>query len=313
MPPKTTTKILCQKCVKSVTKIQSPGLSCVICNKYWHFTCAEITGKVSEEIIANNLSWSCKKCHRRSTIVPGPSSPSSASTSGENDNASTPSTVLIEKIEKLESLLSTAIKRIESLEAQLTAKGQNEEILTKKVNTLEAQAIALEGKLTDDILEIQGLPETAFEDPIRVVTEIGQAIGCPLTSEDLEGIPVLIAKKLSLTFKSKGKRGNFLSAGKYFNKSKKKYQGYRIHINEALTEPQKKLYRETKAFATQNNFKFVWVGVGKKILLKKDENSSLHVIESSHTLSTINIENVLPELQRPPNESSTVPTINISA
>lgn len=297
----------CENCKKNVTKVQSPGLSCINCNKFWHFKCANLSEVATKEIIDNKLSWTCKKCNRRSTILPPQLNNSSAPTLSD----------LSEKYNKLEDLLNSALKRIESLEEELVARTQIEKQLTSKVEDLEAQTNTLESKFTDNALEIQGLPESALENPISTITAISNAIGLELNDTDFEEPPSRTFKRISLTFKSKAKRKSFLLAGKKFNKEKRKFtynnQLHRIHVNEVLTDQQKKLFRDTKAFASTNNFKFVWVAIGGKILLKKDELSIPHIITSSQSLSSIiNHENSLPELQGAENEIIEMSTINNS-
>lgn len=310
----------CANCKKNVTKVLSPGLSCVSCNKFWHFKCTELSETTTKEIISNKLSWTCKKCNRRSTILPPPpdNAPScslSLSPAVASTSRLASSSTLFAKIQTLEDLLASAITRIEDLERKLAAREEKEKKLSLRVEKLESHTSNLEKQLTDNILEIQGLPETALEDPSSAVIAIGDAIGCKLSLDDLEEPPFRVSKRISITFKSRIKRRSFLTSGKNFNKEKKKIRidqhHHRIHINEVLSEQQKKLFRETKAFASEHNFKFVWVGISGHILLKKDENSSLNVITSSHSLSSLlQYENNVPELQGASNEDGEMQTNN---
>lgn len=319
----------CHSCKRNVTKVYFPGLSCVDCNHYWHFQCADISEKASKELTENNFSWTCKKCKRRSNILPGPSlnssttvAPSStvstqsssstakinkSSKSNELKSSTASSTKqLADKITKLEDLLTAALIRIDSLETKIGEKAQLTENLTAKVQSIESTTNLIEKQLNDDILEIQGLPDSALDNPLSPIIAISEAIGCVISEEDLACLPARDSNKVCITFKSKATRKNFLIAGKRFNRNKQKLsldqQSHRIHINEILSESQKKLYRETKAFASANNFKFVWVGLSGKIFLKKGEGEQPLIISSTLSLNNISNEAVLSELQGIANE-----------
>lgn len=324
----------CQSCKRNVTRVHFPGLSCVGCNRYWHFQCADLSEKASKDLTENNFSWTCKNCKRRSNILPGPSpnksivvvssqntstqpssstaknqkSSSKASETKPSASASTTKQLAdaCDRITKLEDLLSAALKRIDSLEVQAGEKEQIAEGLSIKVNNLETATNLIGKHLNDDILEIQGLPDSALENPLSSTIAVSEAIGCIITEEDLACSPTRDSNKVRITFKSKGTRRNFLLAGKQFNRSKRKLplnqQSHRIHVNEILSDSQKKLYRETKTFALTNNFKFVWVGLSGHIFIKKGEGHQPITITSSLSLDNINNAAVLPELQGAANQ-----------
>lgn len=329
----------CVKCKKNVTEKRNPGLSCVICSKYWHSLCAELSDKALKDLIDNKFSWTCKGCKRRSIILPTPVSSTSITAPEQNSSSASTSNnlsakrtssssnitkankspdsnqFLADKLLKLENLLTTALQRIDQLEAQLTLaanKSQVTESLTEKVQKLEVKTATIDKQLNDDILEIQGLPDSALQLPLISVVAVGKEIGCEISEADLTCVPSCTASRISITFKSKAKRRNFLIAGKNFNKDKKKFQhsqqSYRIHVNEVLSENQRSLYRQTKAFANANNFKFVWVGLTGTIYLKKSEGHTPHLIFSSDSLNKIQNEIILPELPRTENESATMST-----
>lgn len=322
----------CQKCQKNVTRARFPGLSCCNCKKYWHFQCAGLTQKVFKDLEdSKSLSWSCKLCNRRSNILPAaPLNDSVASTSATSSassssikptkaiNKTTPTDSnkdLLVRIEALERLLTTALQRIDQLESHLSEKTLIADNLTAKVESLETKAISIEKQLTDDQLEIQGLPEAALSNPLTTAIAIGESIGCSVSEEDFACLPARDRKNISLTFKSKVKRKNFLLSGKQFNKNKNKFSfgslNSRIHVNEILSDSQKKLYKETKTFANANNYKFVWVGVSGQIFLKKEEGHSPIIINSTSALT--NHASDVSELSRTPHEGSQMSAINNAA
>lgn len=210
----------------------------------------------------DKLSWTCKNCKRRSSIIPGPATatPSPASThpadpqtpitlappsassrqSGQlprvkilAPKSNTPTLTVkqltesldkqSEKITILEDLLRAAILRIDSLESQLSEKSTQIGSLASKTLNLEAKSNLAQKQLVEDKLEIQGLPSSALENPSASLSAVGIAIGCPLIPEDLKDPPIRISSRLSLSFKSPAKRREFLVAGKSFNKNKDRF------------------------------------------------------------------------------------------
>lgn len=323
----------CEKCKKNVTASRNPGLSCFNCNKYWHSGCAELSDKAFQDLTDNKFSWSCNKCKRRSNILPAAShssslSPSTAIASDQQSQSSKASVSTItqktrkkaasgatqstpELVARLEDLLNSALLRIDQLETQvgeLINKSLLSADLTDKVQSLVSKTASIDKQLNEDTLEIQGLPRSALDLPLISVITVGKEIGCEISQDDLVSVPVKSASIISISFKSKAKRRNFLIAGKKFNKDKKKVQidqqSFRIHVNEPLTDHQRKLYRDTKVFASAHNYKFVWVGLSGLIYLKKSEGDIPHSIISSESLKKLSNENLLPELPRPQNKGT---------
>lgn len=282
----------CQKCKKNVTAARFPGISCVGCEKPYHWNCAEISDSTKESIVKNKLSWTCKTCKRRSTIfVPTLSTSSgSASTVGTSQQvgpSTTNSSELLNKINRLEELLNAAITRIDTLETQLSSKSSQLETVATEIQRLESTSAAVEKHLTDENLEIQNLPEESLDNPLTVAIQLSEAIGCPIADTDLKAIPVVDRKRLRLSFKSKAVRRNFLLSGKQFNRDRKRFLNRKIHVNEELSTSQRRLFEQAQLFKNTNNYKFLWFGASGQLLLKKDENSELHVIYSIDSLPNV--------------------------
>lgn len=322
----------CNKCKKNVTGIRFPGLSCVICGKYFHAQCADISEKTFKDIVDSKLSWNCSSCKRRSVVFPlidpedatPPAQPSQSTSTAKSANNNQPKTqkssksgpkstsadtitLLTDRLSNLERLLDSALLRIVQLETHETVLPQSSDnsLLTEKIQSLEARTSSIDKQLNDDTLEIQGLPECALEHPLRSVLAVGKDIGCEISESDLACV-TRASSKISIAFKSKAHRRNFLVAGKAFNKNKKKFthghQSFRIHVNEVLSEHQRKLFRDTKTFASSQNFKFVWVGLSGLIYLKKAEGHTPFSVTSSASLENIRNANLLSELPRSENE-----------
>jgi uncharacterized coiled-coil protein SlyX len=331
----------CSKCKKNVTAIKFPGLSCVHCNKFFHVKCAGLCDSSFRVLQDDKLSWTCQSCKRRSSIIvpsslsPGVKSPShlqvpttprlgGPSTSAASPKSPTTSvnsqpsklTQLEQKlaqqsvqISELTELLRATQNRVEALESQLASKSNSVDSLSTKLADLQFKTDQTERQLTGDKLEIQGLPTSALERPLEAITSIGESINCPISCEDLVVEPVQLSSRLSLVFKSRVLRRKFLLAGKAFNKANQRFvwnrKAHKIHVNEELSDCQKKLYRETKNFASSHQCKFVWIGVSGKIFLKKSENFAPIVVDS---LSTLRDEYILSKLSGSADENPEGPS-----
>jgi hypothetical protein len=334
----------CAKCSRNVTRVFSPGLSCIGCSRYWHFQCADLTEGTFKSIVENKLSWTCKSCPRRSNIIPGalpvcslsipsasprnsPSvtkSPAAASVTqaskapkvGSKSSATSKKSAAqkpltdSERISKLEEQFVAALNRIDFLEAQLSEKSSVISSLLNKAEEWDSSrpTSSCESQRSSDFLEIQGLPETALSNPAAAATAIGVQIGVREVQELLSCPPVRYNNRLRLSFASPDQRRNFLLEGKRFNREKKKFcwdqRKFQIHVNEELTLAQKALYRETKTFARVNGYKFVWVGVSGSIFLKKSEGFEPAIISSSLSLTKLTDAPLLSKCARPENEIS---------
>jgi uncharacterized coiled-coil protein SlyX len=215
------------------------------------------------------------------------------------------------QITELAELLRVTQERVEVLESRLASKTNSVDSLTAKLADLHHKTDQTERQLSGDKLEIQGLPASALESPLEAITSIGQAINCPITREDLVVEPVQLSSRLSLVFESRDLRRKFLLAGKAFNKANRRFvwnqKTHKIHVNEELSDSQKKLYRDSKNFATSHHFKFVWIGVSGKIYLKKDENSIPFIVDSPSLLGDANF---LSKLSGSADENSAGPSNN---
>lgn len=344
---------ICVICSTTVTSVKKPGLSCVACVKYYHTSCAGLSEEAFSDLLKNKFSWTCKKCHRRSsTLIPvipvtpvnNSSSRSASSLQSSRAHSTSSATEQLNKVSKnstsvdsntvstlpnrlqaledkfeakfvaleekftaLQDNYSCALVRIASLEEELKLASSTAVTLATTSEALETKLNQVEKNLLDSNLEIQGLPQSALTDPLNALCAIGEAIGCPVEANDFESTPSRVSSKLRVTFKSKVKRRNFLHLGKAFNKEKRRLvldgSSHRIHVNEELTSYQKNLYSQAKSFASDNNFKFVWIGLSGLIYLKKSEGCTPIIIRSPETLRSINHEDIVPKLPRVTHES----------
>lgn len=302
----------CSKCNLNVTPKQNPGIVCVgDCKKPRHWKCTGLSVEEQKIIVDKKLSWSCDKCKRRSVYLVDSSSNSSLIQTSSRLSSTVSSTEsvteLANKVSRLEALLQSAISRIDILESELRNKSAEIIKVASEVQRIEITSDTIEKHLIDENLEVQNLSETDLEDPANTAILIGEAIGCNILPSDLQCPPFVDRKRLRLTFKSKTTRRKFLLAGKNFNRANNRYNSRKIHINEELTLTQRRLFEATKTFKNSNNFKFCWFGASGQLLLKKNEQSQLHII---HSLDSLQNEALLSECERTENEITGSSSVN---
>jgi hypothetical protein len=182
------------------------------------------------------------------------------------------------------------------------------------VKAAEAEKVSLE-----QTLEVQGLSEDKLANPESTILEVAKEFKVPLLCSDFVcNVNRRCSKPvIAIKFNSGLARTSFLHAGKRFNRERKKIEGQKIFVNEALSTIQKKLFYDTKIFARNNDIQFVWFCNGL-IHLKKAARSRLIIIRNRSHLEELEngtidhnqpeVHLVLPEHSRSSNENGQAPS-----
>ena len=255
--------IACGKsgCNNNVTRIQKPGVTCINCQKAFHFSCANLKPEIVENIKAKKLSFHCNSClksKRRSSIICDPSLEKTRSEPTFYD----PLTILTAQFEEFKKQICQRVKELEQEVVTLKGSCQKTSDITEE----------LDQQLTNQNVEIRGVPLSTI-DPINIALEVSNQIGCEISPEEVEctqdekGTVVL-------KFKAKSKRTSFLEAGKNFNRSKKRLISqnfiHKIHISPQLTAQQNRLLYNSQQFAKSNQHKFAWFTNGHVHIKRSD-------------------------------------------
>ncbi len=208
----------------------------------------------------------------------------------------------------LEILKTSIDSRLTSLESSLA------DIKSKFVDTL-AKIELFSGQTSDSWNHLNQLQEKSVENIIEIVgisvdnqshlpaiiKAIGENISCPLRPSDLKEFyhkkspnSNCLKDKVFIEFYNSWKKEAFLKAGRLFSKQKlilnlPNQTCSSFFFNQHLPAHKKTLLYNTKEFAREQNYKFVWIHKSQ-ILLKKEETASPIYIKSITDLPAISQE-----------------------
>lgn len=182
---------------------------------------------------------------------------------------------------------------IDSIQRKITALQKNIEDLKEVISRKDKQIEDLDKSRVSKRIEIQGLNLTTTANPLAILKNLGEGLSCPIFPSEIVNSFVLTSSKgtkLVAEFSTDLKKELFIKAGRKFNREGGLFlhdnTETKIYINQQLTASQKSLLYNTKEFAKENKFKFVWIHRAQ-ILLKKEESSLPLYISTFEDLAAI--------------------------
>ena len=211
----------------------------------------------------------------------------------------------IDKMEKTQEMLNAKLNSHDAFinniwKENAEVKKEHEELLKKvnegkkKVEVAQAKVDDLEQYGRKTMLEINGFPRFADENPWKLTMNLAEKLDILLTEEDIEACHRISMNEkagIIVEFASRKKRDELLNARrKLMNVSIKDF-GYsndgKIFVNESLTSKRKALIRDLKSKKDEYGFKYVWSKKGT-IFIRRDENSRAIRITTIADLNNLN-------------------------
>lgn len=288
----------CQVCNKTFDRYPIKHvLQCSSCNLFYHTECTKVRNPEKLKNVRRAL-WKCESC---------PDSDEEAAAEGGEEVADL-KTMLQSVMKKQDTLLSQnkdMMKKLQKMDNLEVLVREYKEALDVKVEQLEAENKSLRSyteKLEERIedleqrsricnIEITGLPETKGEDPVLAAAKIGETLGIPNAREKIlvaHRVPSTRSPKpLIVNLATRVDKVNWLQKYKNTRLTCKQVSpslpDTRLYLNEHLAPHNKKLLKETKDFAKEKNFKYVWVREGK-VFLRKAEGHKIFKIRCESDL-----------------------------
>lgn len=303
--------VCAQECSENAVK-------CGACEKSFHLSCIKQEGVKTR---TGNKEWKCDECKKDLSSVSSNKSSASATVLTKEflvsvledfkrevfaefkDHSSR-----FDKFENSLQFLSDQVDRsnklIEGVKKEYTdVKKENSRILLENqqlkesVSDLKDRLRTLEQYSRRANLEISGVPETANENTLGLLQDIGKSIGQVVEAGDVTAahrVPSFNKKRASslvVQFLYRSQRDAWLSSykrKKTLNASEVNhaFPNERVYINEHLSPENKQLLSQVKKRCRELNIKYVWTREGK-CYVRRNEGEKSFKINNVEELSKV--------------------------
>lgn len=303
----------CELCTCGITS-KSPGLQCSgRCLKFYHAKCVDISKADIDRFSMPGVSWTCKLCrsdagNKRQSVIPADEDDSDISMSSldvlkeirkdvkllnnKYESLQTSVNFCSDKVSDFELIVAKLNEKVSTIEKLTRENMELKSVITNLNNRLEL----VEQQVRANNLEIQGVPEKQNENLFSIIKTIGENIGCPIDTDEIDTIfrtahressdkPKPIIVKLL----AKQKRDNILAAAKLKRRSpdnssrglKVEHISKELYINEHLTYKNKQILKMSKEKARSKNYKYVWVSNGTVFARKEDRSKVIKILNEN--------------------------------
>lgn len=330
-------EIICASCEKKNCDPKK-GIGCCHCHKWEHFKCKNVLEKAIPKLRSKPYFCSdgCLAAHES---VPRSSAVDAELLNRMNELMSEVKGIknTVTEIEKSQTFISG---EFDKLMKEMVVLKKDHNNLTKNVGDLYGKHQTVNTKVSQLELEVDrlaragltnnmvilGLPSTKDEDVGDLVRKVATSVGYNLPEGAIKEAKRLFPKDKNNTratipikvtfsderikeglFAGKKARGQLLpsSVDPKFGSSNS-----RIMLRDEMTSFGMNLLKETREAEYLTDYKFIWPGRNGVVLVKKSENSPVHVIRSiadlhklehtsSHKRPLSSSENSSPELSQP--------------
>lgn len=297
--------MICSKCESDI--LQGDGITCTVCSSESHYGCQGMLEINFRKMGKRIETWKCLDCK----VKKNKNDLNEVNQGVDETNT----TQMRELFEEYTGKITTKIDEIMNMHVEMNARMVTLENKQKQLekeneilkNNLEEMKIQNESRL-DDLenrsrncnLEIKNVPETKEEDVVKIIHEIGKAIGIQNFTEG----DVQVAHRVDFRNKERGHRTiiahmssrymrnkwlnhyrNFLKSGNNGQRTQLKAKAINknladdvpIYINEHLTVQKKILLKKCKETAAQNGIKHVWVKDAYILVRKMDKGPVMKI------------------------------------
>lgn len=200
--------------------------------------------------------------------------------------------ILRNEVVELKSSLTLFNNLYESVKQNQEALVKENKDLGRKNEQLTQRVADLEQYSRLNNVEIKGVPVTKGEDCVEILKKIGEKVNCPITSNDLDVVHRVPAKKdtnIIARFCSREKKMEFAtkarkarltteSIGMRFEQHKP------VYVNDHLTPDNKRLFAEALELKKEKGWQFLWVQ-NCRILARKSEDARVFRISGVRDLN----------------------------
>lgn len=262
----------CDICNKQVLDNQD-GLLCDKCNIWKHRTCMSMTQRTYIQVGRSKDAWFCGKCEKDAE--------SAIDIKNKQQNKNFTLNDIMAKLELMDQKYNVLFAKFQEQEKI------NERLLSELADVKKQLNKKEQNELKNNIT-VHGVPYMLNENIPEIIKKIGQNLETPIGkfSAFRMGKEGVKNSAIKVIFDNEDTKKGFLKSKNKFSLSSKDLgftTNNKIYLNHDLTKANLELFKEARIFKNNNSFKYLWISSGS-ILLKKDENSKIMVIENIEQL-----------------------------
>ncbi|BES92478.1 conserved hypothetical protein [Nesidiocoris tenuis] len=278
----------CAKCSQELTSPKKTA-KCSVCDSSFHPSCTRIKNLDTYKQMNKDRrsKWKCDACKAKSAKSVKPAvEEDSSSESDSNDQvnvaavlaklsrqvgalASVPTDVadLKKSVEFMSSQFDVFVADMAKMKSDVQKLESENQKLKSSVDNLQTKVDYLEQESRRMNIEVHGVPETRNEDCEKIVKDLASFLEVDIDlKRAFRAGPMKSdrSRKILVELKSEESREAIANAAKrneelVASRFSKSWPSKRIYINENLTGYRANLLHQTKMFAKQANYKYVWI------------------------------------------------------
>lgn len=269
----------CDICRKRVSD-DDDGLLCDKCLTWKHRTCLSIGQKSYLKLSKSKNPWYCDKC-KTNNDHPNNQMNTSANMKGNNKHYT---------IDDVMAKLEDMDQKYNNLFIKYNEQVKINEELKLELAEIKQQLNKNEQKELNKNITIHGIPYQDKENVQEIVKQIGDQLQVPISYTNFSAFRIggknKERKPIKVIFQNEEIKTKMLRSKhkKQLNTESLGYkENHKIYLNHDLTKENLKIFKEAQKFKMANSYKFLWIS-GGKLLLRKDEQSKVILIESEKDL-----------------------------
>ncbi|XP_044760365.1 uncharacterized protein LOC123317820 [Coccinella septempunctata] len=292
----------CLSCGTPVSR-SKPAVRCFLCVNEAHLNCLGIPSDVLRTSgRGGGMKWVCDGCCTGDKEVPRNNHNNNIDI--KLDKIMSDLTAITSQQAKFMDSLNFYGNKIDDFELKMAIFEDINSKLHKhdaELNTLvdentdiRRELIILQQQLKSKNLDVIGIPERKNENILTIVEKIASKLGIPNVGNFIEGcyrihyMPKvnLGTRPIVIDFKNKSYRDEFLRAYRG-DKQKIKtsdigFDGVEetIYVNEKESPYYRKLFKSTRQFCRDNNYKYCWVQDGRLLVRRTDSSRIFRIFEA---------------------------------
>lgn len=311
--------MLCLLCIDDIH--DGDEIKCSSCKEFLHFSCASFRESVFRKLSpAAKNKFTCSNCKTNTVEFSKDKNVNNIFESNDPITSRKTNTVVISKdknvnniIESNDSLttltrsvnflssqfdefgkqLKEVLKTIKELKNENNLLKEKNQVLNNELSALSKRVNMLEQNSISNYIEIIGIPEVKKENCIKIVESIAEKLDQKVTVNKAYRIISKFQNKSSkivAEISSLDQKKKIMEASKKIKMNassvNKNWGETGIYINNYLTKYNSELFYNTRNFAKENDYKFVWFK-DSKIFIKKNEEARVFIIYDKSDLLNI--------------------------